>query len=534
MRSELRAEQLGAAALQDSQLAVPLYPVLRLGVRLRPAQNIIVLDGSDRAQAFTGTFANKHLLAITSLCDGHHTHLQIAETLGLDESTITAALALLWSAGAIEEATQADHQLADKSLAVFLSRLGNSTGSNSNWSVGYDKLLTKPIRLMGDCKLVAEAKKALENTCLIRDAEDEIALTIYFETSQSTIEDRTKASTCDSPLLRIRADSRSVTIGPYVDRKITPCLTCASVDDSELDDVPLVNLSDLIVGLAGHHIVSLLAHATSTHLPGDIVDIQISDLSMKPRAVISLSGCQQCSFSAHEPPSTSIPIGARYEASVELPPRAFLSPRDHQAHYYTGNQELQSQFREWPGRTRTPLPEVQASGLSSGTTNYLSQPLNLISLSHLLMFGFGIDYERSNSQRIKRWTASGGNIGSTLAYVIIRDSSLFRVGTYAYAADTHSLVFISTSVTPGETSCELVVVGDLQKVMSKYGTFGLRLVFLDAGCNLTTLWAVSRELGVTMNIHPNWNDAELATVLGIDLQDGPIAAVVSLGGLNEN
>ncbi|MER7697342.1 tpaE [Streptomyces sp. NPDC096095] len=544
MVAEMKAEQIGQAARTDMQLVVPSRPVLRRGVRLRRAGDAVVLDGADRAQVFSGAFAREGLVPLAEACDGSRDHAEIAEKAGFAESTVYKCLALLWSAGAIEEAPEAGEAGSgglpadDSPWAVFLSRLGNSTGANPSWTHAAARLAARSVRLEGDDALVSAARRALREVCPLSDGAgpppaDE--LTVFFETAASApllaaTEERCRRD--GRPLLRMRADARTVIVGPYVDLAITPCLDCGRHGEAELSGELPAPLSDLVAGLAAHHITALLAQAAISHLPSDSTVVDLTTLSTVPRPSTVRPGCPRCSFT-RGPVAPQAPAGAVYEASVAMPPRAFLAPRDHQAHYYVANQRLQSQFKDWPSRAHTALPAPDLSVLAASERHDPSRgeaPLTLDALGLVLKVAFGIKDEETTPERVKRWTAASGNIGSTTAYVLLRDDRVLPAGVYAYAQESHTLAAVSRQTPPGEAPCELVITGDLKKVMTKYGTFGFRLVFLDAGCNLAAAREVAQQLGLGFAARPDWDDSDLAQVLGTTPADEPVAAVARLGG----
>ncbi|MFD4583947.1 tpaE [Streptomyces sp. NPDC058434] len=539
MVAEMKAEQIGQAARTDMQLMVPVRPILRRGVRLRRAGDSVVLDGADRAQVFSGAFARDGLVPLTDACDGTRGHAELASKVGFDENTVYKCLALLWTAGAIEEAASGEEPSVAPEWAVFLSRLGNSTGANPSWADAVSRLARRTVRLEGDPALVTAARRSLREVCRpvttpVGPSDPPDELTVFFETASSTpllaaVEERCRQD--GRPLLRVRADARAITVGPYVDVSITPCLDCGSHGEAEFSGQLPEHLHDLVAGLAAHHVVALLARATISHLPADSTVTDTATLSTVYRPAAIRPGCPRCSYTRG--PVAQAPAGAVYEASVAMPPRAFLAPKDHQAHYYAANLRLQSQFKDWPSRPHTPLPALDLAALAKSERHDPSRgdvPLSLDALGTVLKIAFGVKDEESTTERVKRWTAASGNIGCTTAYVVLRDERIMPPGIYAYAQGSHTLAAVSRQVPPGDAPCEIVITGDLKKVMTKYGTFGFRLVFLDAGCNLAAAREVAQQLGLGFAPRSDWDDEALALVLGTSPADEPIAGVATLGG----
>lgn len=536
MAAQMMAEQVGRAARADMQLVVPTHPVMRRGVRLRRMGEAVVLDGSDRSQVFSGVFARDWLLPLTNEFDGSRDHHAIAMKLNISEAEVYKCLALLWSAGVIEEANATREQKLELQLSVLLSRLGNSTGVNPSWSDAVDKMSHASVLLEGDESLVELTKAALPSAMRLGSSPDSLlrreeSLVVFFETARSAGRLKLIQETCwkrGLPLLRIRSDASSVTIGPYIDGSTTPCLDCGKSGELKLsDDVP-AKVRDFVAGIAVHHIMALIARSSVTHLPGDTSTVDLETLTTRYQPVSARPGCPNCS--AGKGPIGVVPAGAIYEASVALPPRQFLSPRDHQAHYYSSNLKLQSQFKDWPSRRHTPLPEPDFSMLTTAKSDDAdSAPAGLTfkSLSLLLKLAFGIKIDETTIQRTKRWTAAAGNIGCTTAYVVIRDDRILTPGIYGYAAESHALTAVSTVVPDGGSPCDLIITGDLTKIMTKYGTFGFRLIFLDAGCALTTITKVTQHLGLDFSPLSDWNDDIIRASLASSAADEPVVAVAS-------
>lgn len=222
------------------------------------------------------------------------------------------------------------------------------------------------------------------------------------------------------------------------------------------------------------------------------------------------------------------PHSATYEAAVALPPRRFLDPRGHLAHFQSSNIKLQWEFRNWPSCPRVALPEADVSRLAVAPPGaedrvHLGRP----DVSLLLAVAFGIR-EQSDGW-VQRWTAAGGNIGSATAYVASRDDAVLPVGGYAYREQDHSLAQLTTDALPGDQPLLLVVTANLKKMAAKYGTFGLRLALCDAGCGLSTARRVADHLNLDYSLVTDWDDHLLSEYLGLSLTEEPIAAVMEVG-----
>ncbi|WP_017623921.1 hypothetical protein [Nocardiopsis chromatogenes] len=540
MGAELRGDTLGRVARRDKQIAVPVRPVLRKGVRLRRSGDAVILDGAEKRQAFTGRFAREGLGRLAAACDGTATHAELAAALGLDEAAVYKSLALLWASGALEEGDREGPDPAvPPELACLLSRLGGSTGVNPSWTDAAARLGRAAVAVVGDRALAEAAAACLDGVCEVardtgRPSDADGALVVFFETRNSRPELaalRDRCRTEGRALLRVRADGASMTLGPYVDPAFTPCLECGVSGEEAPTDDPPPHSTGLIAGLAAHHVLALLSRAVRTHLPLDSGTVDLSTLATRYRPSAVRPGCPTCSFS--EGPVAPAPTaGALYEAAVALPPRAFLDTMGHLAHFQSSNVELQWRFRTWPGRPRVELPEADVARLAGAPSGEEGRTgLGRPELALLLAIAFGIR-ERTDGW-VQRWTAAGGNISSATAYLISRDEDVLPAGGYAYREKDHTLARVADGGPPGglrgKAPVALVVTADLAKMAAKYGTFGFRLALGNAGCALSSARTVADRLGLAVSLAPDWDDGLLSGYLGLTPSEEPVAAVMEVG-----
>ncbi|QBI53054.1 tpaE [Streptomonospora litoralis] len=536
MGAELRAETLGRVARRDKQIAVPVRPALRKGVRLRRSGDTVMLDGADKRQVFTGEFARERLGRLAAACDGTATHADLAAATELDEAVVHKSLALLWASGAVEEGAGADdHPAAPPELACLLSRLGNSTGVNPSWTDAAARLDRACVLVAGDAALAKAAVDCLDGVCEVVDDIDRLpvgddALVVFFETRRSRPELAELQRRCwleKRSLLRVRADGTSMTLGPYVDPAFSPCLDCGVSGEDEVSDDPPRHSHDLVAGLVAHHVLALFSRSVRTYLPLDAGIVDLTTLSTRYRPSATRPGCPTCSFS--EGPTAPVPpFSATYEASVALPVRRFLDPGGHLAHFQSSNIKLQREFREWPSCPRVALPEADVSRLAGEPARAAERAeLGRPDVALMLAVAFGL---REQSEGwVQRWTAAGGNIGSATAYVVSRDEAVLPVGAYAYREQDHHLARLSTDPLPGEKPVLLVVTANLKKMAAKYGTFGLRLAFCDGGCALSAARRVADHLNLDFSLVKDWDDHLLSEYLGLSPAEEPVTAVMEVG-----
>lgn len=209
-----------------------------------------------------------------------------------------------------------------------------------------------------------------------------------------------------------------------------------------------------------------------------------------------------------------------------MPPKEFADLKAHQMHYKPSNLALQRVSRTWPVAPAVELPDPAHDRLDR---QWPAAVLGTDTLALLLSVTAGI--KDDGADKVSRWTASGGNIGSVTAYAAVRDVPGIEPGIYGYVAAEHRLARLSSQVdaVPGDRPVSLVLTGDFPKVARKYSAFALRIVLLDSGCAQATAREAARTLGVGFALRHRWDDDSLAAALGIDPDMEPVTAVIDLG-----
>ena len=102
-------------------------------------------------------------------------------------------------------------------------------------------------------------------------------------------------------------------------------------------------------------------------------------------------------------------------------------------------------------------------------------------------------------------------------------------GVYEYSVSDHSLARVSQELISA-TDIVIAASADLRKIVSKYGTFGLRIAIMDAGCALSAVRRVCREVGRTFSMWSADLDAgSISEMLHLSSAREPIIGVSVLG-----
>jgi hypothetical protein len=189
--------------------------------------------------------------------------------------------------------------------------------------------------------------------------------------------------------------------------------------------------------------------------------------------------------------------------------------------------DLQRQRPDFPSSPRTELPDAGTSAAD------LPKALAAI-LRH------SVGKQSATPDSLSRWTASGGNLGSPEAYVVVPDGCFDLPSTvlrYDDMTDEVLAPFLggisiaeclrdSGLSTDGVRSV-VVLVGAVGRVRAKYGWFANRVIHLDAGCALVSLTAAAMAHGLTPVVAPAWRD-DLAELLELRPGQEIVTAVVAL------
>lgn len=344
--------------------------------------------------------------------------------------------------------------------------------------------------------------------------------------------------------LRVVLEGHGVAIGPRFDRTDTPCLRCADAASAPERapagrDLDAAGRDALVAGFVGVQVTHAIARVGARITSAAVTHIDLENFAQRVIPVARRPGCPHCSpegGGAIEPVS----LGHAYEQSVAFPPRELLDPKDHQQHYKPANVRLQRSSKHYPGARRTALEPFAESPAATG------DGLDRATLAGLLARSFGLRDRLAaapgGSGKVERWAPTGGNLGSTQAYPLIADVAGLDPGAYFYLAHEHELALLPnsdplTATTLGAATREdfadaaaiVVLTGALERVAGKYGTFGYRIVNLDAGCAVAQLALAATARGLEVRVASRWNDDALGEALRITLDSEPVTAVVALG-----
>jgi len=219
-------------------------------------------------------------------------------------------------------------------------------------------------------------------------------------------------------------------------------------------------------------------------------------------------------------------VAHRFETAVAMLPARLRRPRGHQKHYEPTSVSLQYEQRRVTGRDVISLPEADAVDPVER-----DGVLDLDSVSRLLQLSFGLNRRRSDEDSaIRRWTPTGGNLGSPQAYLSCAGLPGLPDGRWFFDAGSRSLIRLRASGTTAARGVDLTVVCEVSRVWSKYNIFGYRIVHLDTGAALASLRSTAAAHGIGLANHRAWDDSALEDEFGIDVKEQIVTAHLHISG----
>jgi SagB-type dehydrogenase family enzyme len=150
---------------------------------------------------------------------------------------------------------------------------------------------------------------------------------------------------------------------------------------------------------------------------------------------------------------------------------------------------------------------------------------------------------------VKRWAATAGNLGSVELYLAVRSVEGLAPGFYYYRPFEHSLArferrygalpieeFMHRTLPPRAGSLPEALVlftGAFHRIARKYGSFGYRLITLDAGAAISQLHVVGRTLNIKSQTAARWADDLIEEQLNLEPFEEQSTGVVALSRREE-
>jgi SagB-type dehydrogenase family enzyme len=560
------------SVLELANAGIPAVPRLRDGAVVVSGDSDTVLISGLRTKVIHSATAGKAIIDMVPLMDGTRTAQDIASACHIALQQTAAVVDLLHQSGALEDAGRALHMPGqDRHAAAFASQYLNYTRSHAHSSQVMRDIAGAHVLVLGGSELAQVVASELGAAGIGEvTASDSTgircevlacpahAMVVYVDdgTDSAARDAAERSMQRGLSVLRVAARSGSVEIGPLFIKDLTACLGCFEASYRDVaqptggggmrpSEASLA--AGLIVNEALAVAGSLIVPMSYRRMVRLSPDLQSEILILVPEPT-----CALCGQSSARGSKGSLERARQYEWAVELCPEmpsclavGVASVVDHPSAAVV----LQTTRREYQTCPSVALPAAGAatsSRVAESQTGYrLQDPgsLDETILSEILarVAGRKPGGDKPGDQNA-RWAPTGGNLGSVEIHVITPVAHALRLpgNIYKYDDMRHRLIAVrrdaaelndvmdGTGLARDGVRALFVLSAAIGRVVKKYGSFGYRLVHLDAGCALTQLMAVTATRGHRMTLAEGWDDGKLTDILDLRPSSEIVTAVAGL------
>jgi len=521
MASGFTGTYLEQALFSDANLRFPKGQVrLNPGVRVAVTPDALVISGpGGRQQLKCGTGKAIQVARILQRAIDPDTHV-------LDMPAIdNKLLSLLHAAGALEAAGEAMSVGELDSFSGFLagtrdsSRRFASTEELSRMVTGRRVC----IAATGDLDLIGEIL-ADETVSIEKSDAETILANLGFEVSNPIVDrlldPRTSDGYCLTLIEEAAVEGRklapswlviSVAVNNSIVRLVLRgdrwfqnapdfCETCChELIDTIVDQAHIENPGDLDMACAlqAQEIINLAAEIN--HRPADTSITLLSGRTpFRDGALLGYlakGACESCKDDVGTRERTQV---LAFTALTDFTERHTIDPKGHQVHYLASNLAAQSRPRTKvvPGAYEDPV--VRDAWMGDAAPDWLT--------SAVVAIRYSVGVREHNPMKVQRYTASGGNMGSTSA--LLEVSTDDRSSYYLYDDQRDHFVDVATSAIvatpPAKDGVATVhLVAGIGRLGPKYGHLAYRISLADAGTALGTVQDYAHAHGVDISV--DWN-----------------------------
>jgi SagB-type dehydrogenase family enzyme len=590
----MQTQRAGRAAAKIGLIRQPVYPVLssiwpRFVHELVtvPFGDGLVVDGAHSLQVFKGKSTRSLLPELIPLMNGSRKLAELENALpGTMPEHVRAAVTMLHEAGLVEDGSDqmaAANAFPNEQTLFFLRRYSSATGRNLSGREACEKLQIAEVVIFEDGETPhGETLKALLqktgvgrvlllNRGSLGDWHPEsgvppaqlliVSLALNGEDSESGARLDEWCAKKNLAWLRIAADPAGgyADIGPYFSARDTSCYRCFH----QVHGRPVVHADPAIarmrpaeaefwLSMAAVEIVYQLTEAGPVSRGRDFQRYDLGQWTSRQLRCARVPGCPRCrplgeraAVDRRSVVDTAV-VFEDYSGLQSLGTallREQAEPAAHRPANPAQDSKLLSSCRHRDLIRELPKLERGALDLLRGSNMPARDSFSVEELSTLLMTCAGIKADRTPGSAVKRWSATGGNLGSVEVYLAVRNVSGLAAGLYFYEPRRHSLAHFQRhkGTLPieefmrrvlgcrGELPDALALLtGSLQRLTRKYGAFGYRLVNLDAGVAMSQMHLVARALGVWSRTAARWADDLIEEQLNLNPLLEPSTVVVEL------
>ncbi|MFD9007654.1 hypothetical protein [Streptomyces sp. NPDC059552] len=502
---------------------LPVKPRLRPGVAWALDNGSVVIHGLGAPRYFRGRHASGLLPALLAAMTGQLGHEELAQAAGCSTVVLRKALRQLDSCGVLEDLADSAEDL-DTPLSDWYSRATAETGRYASGRAVLKFLRTQVVHLVGSGYLHGRVAALLEahgvavHTSGVTDLDNVhqaalmVAVLPRHETQVLAAIDDAVAS-AKSRWLLVSESGTDIRLGPFFDRRLFPCLACASrawsEESTQLPGLPSQGngpaqgledeiVADFLAASVAAEVLALVAGVGSPSTVRQALRLATADSRVKAWSISPAADCPTCVKGGGAEYSGES-SGYVYEFGVAGLPESLHGGRAQYGHYTQANQLSQVPRRLCANESALWSTDPTETSASSP----LARPW--ARLSSLLTDVYGL-----RPGTLRRYPPTGGNIGSPRALVWLPGAVWGdRAGLHSYEPHIDALCRIDVphqlaerlnALTTGAT-CILQVV-DIETLENKYGPRALRIGWLDAGVTFQQLVMVCESQSIAMRMVP--------------------------------
>lgn len=544
---------------------LPLRPRFLSEIVVAPWDNGIVADGSGRLVVLEGNATKGLIPDLMRLMDGTRTVDELYSELDtVPEQDVTAAISVLKHSGLVADCGEMDYELksVNRNSLSFMERFIGVTNDARNGLEAYSRLQSSSIVLISPGRSTQDTErlaKLLEGTgagsvtCLAAESARQLKSDIEKLPDNALVvvlsltpEDRGLGLLADSCCKQMRLSwlraglsesGTSFDIGPFFGARRAPCYSCflaahSHVFSSQLSSPPMTVLAaEFWLGLVASEIVFHRTRMGDCLTAARFRRYSLAADSSQALTVFRTPGCMRCcpiaGPTSEETKRQSIPTALVYEdyIAVQQRPASDNTAKEIQAGQLAVLREATRQIKELPYCEHVQLTR-SLPNLEHGLLDLLrcecseaNRELGQEELGQILMMSVGIRRFGRSSGMIKRWGATGGNLGSVEAFVAVNHVKDVQPGLYFYQARDHSLARLDDDSTPvadfitaatgimgDKPDAVIILTGAYHRLSRKYGSFAYKLMNFDAGVAASQLGLVGSALGTSVQQLRAWDD----------------------------
>lgn len=556
----LSADTVGETFTMDPELSLPVYPrYINETVCIPYGSAGLLFEGVQGTQVLKGRSTRTFIPRLLEKLDGTLTISQICEYFPhFPKSVITNAVALLYSRGLLEDGNSILPNEVDRAADAFFGRYIDVTRVNKNRKEVADRLASCSVAIVSsesnaDSVLASFAGLGLKSVTRIESTDDintHLDLVVMFFTPEVTERESARwlevAWENRVKTLHARVDSGGCELGPLFIPGKSACYRCFRKIRPYANMQGNVN-PGVWAAVSALQAIQLLTRVGRTHLYNRCHSHQsgIDGASYEEVAITRMPGCQSCGLDGVVASTETQLIWQLHCATNAMPPHDLLCPRDYQIHYAPTNVLIsKEQVEPYYGAQELPLPNSSELNCvpSWVSAKGVSRVLDISVVSDLLRYSVGYQHDANGNQR--RIAPSAGGLGSSEAFLIVRDVGGLPRGVYHYHAAGHQLYRLGSYSEEllmgalGARACELpqlllINVGSMTKLRQKYGDFAYRFANLDSGFSLVYQLEMLSSFHLKFGLYNDVRNSVLTNMLSVPTAGNRnlITSVMGIGDL---